>query len=57
MTKAVTKTKSAAPATGNYSSLVGGIRELLDAARRASARGQCVNDGDLLGNRPAHRGI
>ena len=38
MTKAVAKTKSAAPAAANYSGLVGGISELLDAARRASVR-------------------
>jgi len=38
MTKAVSKTKSAAPAAANYSGLVGGISELLDAARRASVR-------------------
>jgi len=38
MTKAVAKTKSAAPATANYSGLVGGISDLLGAARRASVR-------------------
>jgi hypothetical protein len=38
MTKALAKTKSAAPAAANYSGLVGGISELLDAARRASVR-------------------
>ena len=38
MTKAVTKKTSAGPVAGNYSGLVGGISELLDAARRISAR-------------------
>lgn len=38
MTKSVAKKKSAAPAVANYSGLVGGISELLDASRRASAR-------------------
>ncbi len=38
MTKAVAKRKSASPGVADYSGLVGGISELLDAARRASAR-------------------
>lgn len=38
MTKAIAKKKSAAPAPANYPGLVGGIGELLDAARRASVR-------------------
>jgi hypothetical protein len=39
MTKAVAKQKTAAPvAAADYSGLVGGISELLEAARRASAR-------------------
>ena len=39
MSKRIAKNKSASPvAIGEYSGLVGGISELLDAARRASAR-------------------
>ena len=38
MTNAVVKNKSATPATSNYFGLVGDISELLNAARRASAR-------------------
>ncbi|MEI8290982.1 MAG: PDDEXK nuclease domain-containing protein [Verrucomicrobiota bacterium] len=38
MTKAVAKKKSAPPAIANYSGLVSGVSELLDAARRASVR-------------------
>jgi len=38
MTKPIAKKKSAAPAPANYPGLVGGIGELLDAARRASVR-------------------
>ncbi|HET7624454.1 MAG TPA: PDDEXK nuclease domain-containing protein [Verrucomicrobiae bacterium] len=38
MTKAAVKKKSALPADGNYSGLIDGISELLDAARRASVR-------------------
>lgn len=38
MTKAAAKKKSASPVVANYSGLVGGISELLDAARRASVR-------------------
>jgi len=35
MTKAIDRKKSASPDAGDYSGLVGSIRELLDAARRA----------------------
>jgi predicted nuclease of restriction endonuclease-like (RecB) superfamily len=38
MTKAITKEESASPPAGNYSGLIGGISELLDAARRTSVR-------------------
>jgi predicted nuclease of restriction endonuclease-like (RecB) superfamily len=38
MTKAIAKKKFASSVTGDYSGLVGGISELLDAARRASVR-------------------
>ena len=39
MKKFITKTRTATPAiTGNYSKLLGGVTELLEAARRASAR-------------------
>jgi predicted nuclease of restriction endonuclease-like (RecB) superfamily len=38
MTKAVAKKKSAAPAIANYTGLVTGVSELLEAARRASVR-------------------
>ena len=38
MTKAIAKKKSALPGTGDYTGLIGGISELLDAARRASVR-------------------
>lgn len=39
MKKFITKTRIATPAiTGNYSKLLGGVSELLEAARRASAR-------------------
>jgi predicted nuclease of restriction endonuclease-like (RecB) superfamily len=38
MTRPVARKKSAAPTTDHYSGLVAGIRELLEAARRSSAR-------------------
>ncbi len=38
MSKSIIKKKSAAVITGDYTGLVGGIGELLDAARRASVR-------------------
>ncbi len=38
MTRPVAKRKSAAPSTEHYSGLVEGIRDLLEAARRSSAR-------------------
>jgi predicted nuclease of restriction endonuclease-like (RecB) superfamily len=38
MTKPVANKKSAPPATANYSGLVSGVSELLEAARRASVR-------------------
>jgi len=38
MSKPVKKIKSVAPAAGDYSGLVSGVSELLEAARRASVR-------------------
>lgn len=58
MSKPIKQIKSALPAaTGDYSGLVSGVSELLEAARRTSAHSQRFHDGDLLGNWPAHRGV
>jgi len=58
MSLPVKKSKPAAPLPRAYPGLVSGITELLEIARRASAR--TVNaymTGHLLGGWPAHSGI